>query len=101
MLKFGKCIISEELVHVLPEPLINGTHYNTFHDIDECVKICKTFYSSNLGHVYSSVALDLQAFWMPDFRQALEKRRAPGGCIASLSGPHRLDSPTPSQLVLG
>ena len=41
-LKLGKCIISEEFVHGLPEPLIKGTHYETFHDIDECVKICKT-----------------------------------------------------------
>ena len=40
-LKLGKCIVSEKLIHEIPEPLIDGIHYKTFNDIIDCITICK------------------------------------------------------------
>ena len=40
-LKLGKCIVSQKLQHELPQPLVDGFHLKTFHDLDQCIEICR------------------------------------------------------------
>ena len=40
-LKYGCCTVSEELVHFLENPIINGKHVEIFNSNQDCVYICK------------------------------------------------------------
>ena len=46
-LKLGKCIVSQKLKHKLPHPLVDDLHFKTFHDIDQCIEICRNLLNNS------------------------------------------------------